>query len=524
MIRDENPLFNRWLALIILLGFALRLFSALNTHILNPDGCNYIHQARALYYGQWNEILSCSYSFLSIYPVLIAGLYKIIGDWVTAALVINLFFGTFTIIPLYLLIREFFDSRISALITFIYGVNPTLVWMSVAAVRGPVYWFFLLLGICFFVKAVNHGKSLALFLSGFCFVVASWSRIEACLPIVASCIYIVFFHRNNRFRFLAAFLLPVFITGLISIGGLMVLDKSIMDIFRTEAVFSRFWSLFRNYQGLHSTLSQLEWHSPAGLFPLFLDKAKNMIWLVALGSVINTAVELFFFYPLVFLFMGLRGISERIQADRRVILFLFLAPASFILVYLVILQSWFLEKRYLIGFFFSSFIFIGFGLERIIDILKSRFKLHKSMINMIALVFVIGFCLPENLLPRERDKLLFKKMGEMIAEREDHSQVIRLFSSCDSPHLRWILFYANLSFPGAPCPRLDFDVYRIFGNDFGQFIDNMDRENIKYFLWTERCHVIAGPKLTDIESSRRFVEMKRGIHPDTGEIILFRME
>jgi len=524
MIREENPLFNRWLALIILVGFALRLFSALNTHILNPDGCNYIHQARALYYGQWDEILSCSYAFLSIYPVLIAGVYKIVGDWVTAARCINLFFGTLTIIPLYLLTREFFDSRISTLITLIYGVNPTLVVTSVGAGRGPAYWFFLLLGVYFFVKAVNHGKSLALFLSSFCLVVASWSRIEACLAIVASGIYIVFFHRNNRLRSLVAFLLPVFIVGIISIGGLMILDKSIMDIFRTKAVLSRFWSLFSNYQDLHSALSQLEWNSPAGLYPSFLEKAKNMIWLVALGSVINTAIELFFFYPVIFFFIGLRGISERIQTDRRVILFVFLAPASFILVYLVTLESWFLDKRYLVGFFFSSFVFIGFGLERILDILKSRFKLHSSMITIVAFVFVIGFCLPKNLLSSDRDKLLFKQMGEMIAEREDHSHVIRVFSTCDSPHLRWILFYANLSFRGAPCPRLDFDADRILGNNFEQFLDNMDRERIKYFLWTERCHVIAGPKLTDIEKSPRFTEMRRGIHPDTGKIVLFHME
>ena len=56
-------------------------------------------------------------------------------------------FGTAALIPLYLLLRRFFDTQISALCALVFGMLPVFVGSSVDMVREPVCWFFLILGL-----------------------------------------------------------------------------------------------------------------------------------------------------------------------------------------------------------------------------------------------------------------------------------------------------------------------------------------------------------------------------------------
>jgi 4-amino-4-deoxy-L-arabinose transferase-like glycosyltransferase len=120
---DRYPPF-RIAILIILFGFEIRLFSFSYTYIINPDGVLYIHQARAIYYGLNDSILTCSMGFLSNYSILIVLAYKIFGDWVVAAKSVSLFFGTITLVPVYFLLGRFFRREITLAATLIFALIP----------------------------------------------------------------------------------------------------------------------------------------------------------------------------------------------------------------------------------------------------------------------------------------------------------------------------------------------------------------------------------------------------------------
>jgi hypothetical protein len=92
--------------LIIGLGFVIRLFCFQYTAVINPDGAIYIHQARAIYYGLYDSLTTCGMSYVSIYPIFIAGAYAILADWVIAAKSVSLIFGTMTLVPLYFLLKR----------------------------------------------------------------------------------------------------------------------------------------------------------------------------------------------------------------------------------------------------------------------------------------------------------------------------------------------------------------------------------------------------------------------------------
>ena len=58
-----------------------------------------------------------------------------------------------------ILLKRFFDDRISTLGTLIFALIPFFVSRSVDVVRGPVYWFFLVLGLYFLVVHIDKGKN-----------------------------------------------------------------------------------------------------------------------------------------------------------------------------------------------------------------------------------------------------------------------------------------------------------------------------------------------------------------------------
>ena len=101
----ENRSVLLQISLVFLLGLALRVFTFQNTHIINSDGVLYIHQARALYYGNLDALVSCYMSYISVLPFFIAGAYTVVHDWLIAGKIVSLFFGFFTLFPIFFLLK-----------------------------------------------------------------------------------------------------------------------------------------------------------------------------------------------------------------------------------------------------------------------------------------------------------------------------------------------------------------------------------------------------------------------------------
>ena len=146
------------LALIFLFAFSIRAFACQYTYVINPDGVFYIHQARAIYYGLWGDLTNCQISFVSNYPFFIAGTYALLRDWIAAAKAVSLIFGATTLIPLYLLLRRFLARDISRLSILAFALIPVFVSQSADIVRDPVSWFFITLGLYFFVKSNDNQR------------------------------------------------------------------------------------------------------------------------------------------------------------------------------------------------------------------------------------------------------------------------------------------------------------------------------------------------------------------------------
>ena len=139
--------------------------------------------------------------------------------------------------------------------------------------------------------------------------------------------------------------------------------------------------------------------------------------------------------------------------------------------------------------------------------------------SMVCFLIVIS-ALPKNLQKRGADKIVFRQIAEVIANREQSSRVIEISSSRHTH--RWISFYTNLGYKGAPCPEPHHkQIWGEYANDYGKLLRHLKESGVKYFLWEEKHWLIPTFQVNESPYGRNFKELGRWYHHDTGQMILF---
>ena len=506
---------------MFLLAFVVRLFAANYTYIINQDGVLYIYQARAIFYGEWENLKTCILPYISNYPIFIAGVFAIFRDWIVAARSVSIFFGTITLIPLYLLLKRFFDDKINLLVILMYALAPVLVGRSADVVRGPIYWFFITCGLYFFIDQMVKKNYLFLFLSNLFFLMATWARIEGLLFIVVSCFFLLVAEKNEKIKKFSFFILPLILILIISFSGAMVAGFSVSDFYQGYRIILSLTEPIMHYIRHQEIVTVIADTSGDGFARFFLRDAANLMWFLGLGVLMFTVLETFF-YPFVLAFaIGLGGIWNKIKTDRRVLYLCMLVVAGFLLLYVNLLQLWMIYNRLMLMVLIPSCVFAGFGLEKIIRFFYSKWRLTEGMACSILCLLILLSAFSIDLRTREADKSVFKEIGENIAIREGNDTITIVSTSM--PLLRWIPFYANLKFRGGPCPQTAEDSWEFLPNEYGPFIEELKKKQIKYFLWDEKRWPVEKFDVHTPEHRKGLREIGRWHHRDTGQMVLFEV-
>lgn len=512
-----------WFSCVFIIALVLRCVAWSHTSVIIPDGVLYIFQAKAIFYDQWSAITDCGgFKLVSVYPFLIAAVYNFFPDWVIVGTAINFVFGVATLIPLYLLLRQFFDYRISAVAALIIAVCPLFVGVSVSILRDPIYWFFSTLGLYLFTASINKDdKRLFLFLSSLCFLMATWTRIEAIVLFVISFIYLIW--KERSLSKIIIFTSPVVaaIALALVIGNLI--NMSIYELQRVNDVVKGALNSLSNYVALRNKLKELEQGIDGQAYKMlkfFLKEARMNIWLVALGVLLNRILETFLYVLIVPSIIGLSKL-KKIKEDPRFSYFLLLIASAFFVMYLsIIFHNWELEYRYVVIFALPSIVFAGVGLETIVEWFNTRYNIKETILILILACMIILFPLPKNLCSGESDKMVFREIGEFIAKNEGRNSQ-EIIVSASQHTQRWISFYANLNYKGAVCPEASEQTcWEIFAKQ-DSLLEQFNQRGIKYFLCTEKNW---SAKNIDITKYLKYIkELGRWEHPDTGKMILYKV-
>ncbi|ESP62798.1 hypothetical protein SMITH_313 [Smithella sp. ME-1] len=512
------------LFILVISAFAIRVLAFHNTLMMNNDGPVYLFQAKALYNGFWQTINTCTIDYLTLYTILTAAVYPITGDLVNAAMIVNLIFGTLMIIPLYLFLRRFLDEKTSFLTTFIFAMLPLLVIQSVNIIRDPSCWFFSILGLYLLVYDDDRETPLFLIFSSLSFIIATATRIENIVFIICGCVYIFMVFKNRKAKAVLLFLSPIILAILSFIAVQLIRHPDNFYWYRFHEIPLYIIRLFDSYHDLEKNLTPIVLNPPSGIPVEFMRYSRTLIWFTALGVILQSAMEAFF-YPFFFLLLlGMTGLRDRMRNDRRLLSFMMTTVICLVVLYIYCLNTWSMENRRLIMVIIPSAIFLGFGAETLIKWLYKRFGFSefKSLVFLCLLVFV--FTLPKNLRIQEQDKLVYKEIGETIACFDGRAGEIELITLGNSG--RWIEYYANLHVLKVRCP----DKYRswrknksISGLNYKDFISNMRMLKIHYIIWEENHWPKDSFAFLKSIQPEDLKQLKEWRHHDTGRIILYQV-
>jgi len=515
--------------LIVALGVAVRLFASLYTDIVNPDGIFYIHQAKAIFFGEWDGLTNCQLSFVSIYPFLISGAYLLLQDWIMAAQFVSLLFGSATLIPLYLLCRRFLDRDSSIVTLLLFSLLPVFVSSSAAVIRDPVCWFFLALGLYLFASSFEHKGRMWLPFSCLCFMVASWARIESALFLMVSLGYLLVVPQSGRIAKALSFALPMLGAMTFLLSAATCLDQPLHHVLRLNDILDKASGPFVSYQTLRGGLSELMREPLDGVMPHFLHRSRQLVWLVALGTAVKYMIRAYFYLFFVLFILGLGAMGRRSREDRGLLYLSVVALSVFVVFYLHVIQTWMMFDRFWGIFMIPAVVVVGFGLQKAVSLLTTRCQWKKPVAFTLLALLIMVFTLPKDLKSDEADKGVYRDIGELIARWEGIEKEIRIAKSPQTPE--WTPFCANLNQKGAPCPKIGSEP----GTGPGRFEERMFRDydsligylkdvRADYFLWEERAWPKDAVPLLDEEETEDLLEVGSWHQSDVGRIVLFRVQ
>jgi hypothetical protein len=400
---------------------------------------------------------------------------------------------------------------------------PLFVIQSVNVIRDPSYWFFCTLGLYFLVYNDKSKTPYALVVSSLSFIVATVTRVEGLILIIGGCFYAVTIFKGRRFKATCLFLSPVLLLAAFFI---------LIQVFRNPGDF--YWYRFSDipviltralekYHQLEQQLTALIGTLPSGTLKEFLQHSRELIWFTAIGVIIQSALEAYFYFFFVLLLLGFIGLKDKIRNDTRILTLIVITVISLFVLYLYCLNIWSMENRRLATVIIVSSVIIGFGVEKTIQWFRHYSRLSGFSAVALLCVLVLIITVPKNIKKQEANKLVYKEIGETIAEIDGRQRNVDLIVLGG---MRWIHFYANLHVKEPPCP----DEYRylrrdktIFSDNYNDFIRGIKSRNVRYIVWIE--NLWPKNRFPFLESLRDedLKKLKEWRHPESNRIILYQV-
>lgn len=528
MARHTGQFVRKPILWVLLFGFLIRLYAGLTTGIINPDGVLYIRQAKAIYYQDWSNITTCSVSYVSSLPVLIALTYDLFQDWIAAGRAICLAFGFASLVPLYFILRRFFNELSSATATLVYALVPILTSRSAGVVRDPVCWFFTLFGIMAFLFYMDGAKTsdpknqnrndALLVLTGLSFLLATWARIETLLLFMLTFLFLAFPRKKFSVKSLVLLISPWLVIAAISVPLFLLFDLPAADYLRLNEFKSKLTEPMDHYLELREDLEELSSNQGNTLLGRFIGKARNTVWLIALGTLLNSTLEAFFYPYFLICVIGMYVAWKHHRQEPRIQYLFLLTVSSLPLLYIHTIHIWILDYRFMVIVLLPACVFTGYGVEKISQTLGPKLKLGPRRAMAVTAMAILLIGIPKNSDFQQTDKFIFKQIGLKIASIERFQQPITIAADQTTTR-KLVTFYANLNYPGATCSEF----YDRIPASYPDFLNLLKERQIKYFLWIEKAWPADRFNFFRMPNQDHFKELGRWYHRDTQQVILWQV-
>jgi hypothetical protein len=318
---------------------------------------------------------------------------------------------------------------------------------------------------------------------------------------------------------LSVFSTPIILILVAGAIGFMLVDPLAAHHLRLDKVTNELTQFVPVYHSLRDHLKELIAQSD-GWMAEFFHHVRTLVWFMPLSIIFNSIWESFFYpYALVYA-IGFIGLRQRLKEDRRIGYFLWLSVLSIVVLYVHLLQTWLIHHRFMVILILPSCVIVGFGIDNILRYLQHRFKWNADKTVKAMIVLIVLFALPKTLAPRERDKAIFEKAGQIIAQQKADDQTARIMAACSTVH-RWVYFYAHKDYPGTSCAT---GLCDNIPSGYGSLVAKLRATGTQYVLYEEKkwpkdtIDLMHSPFQTDFDIVGRWR------HRDTGEVLLLKLK
>jgi len=240
LLFDKNKKIQRILFLLVIIGFILRLIAAINLDAFADD---------MIYASQSAGILDSGYlsthSNPPLYFYFTDIFYSILGYSPLVSRIAPLIFGTFLIILVFLLMKEFFDERLALASAFFVTFSNFLIRMTFSE-QTLVLLFFCFSGIYFSLTYLKKKTFAPLIFAAISFGLGLLTKYNAPFFIFAFIIYIFLFFKKETYKeipkkqiftfiaLLALFALPIILFNIFIYNQNQIVDVYVSRVIPVE--------------------------------------------------------------------------------------------------------------------------------------------------------------------------------------------------------------------------------------------------------------------------------------------------
>ncbi|MFQ5863127.1 MAG: ArnT family glycosyltransferase, partial [Candidatus Brocadiales bacterium] len=523
---------KRHLFFLVLFALSIRLYVFLVTPVIGTDGYNWFHAARCFAEGDFEAGLR--HPIHPVYPLLFAGLTKLIGDYESAGKAVALIFGTLSILPLYFLVRSIFSHKVGIFASFLLAINPTHVRLSADIMSDPTYIFFFLTAIWLGWEIVNKRRALLVPLLALSISLAYLTRAEGvglAVCIVPWLIWAWFTLKEKRLELRRTLTVALFV-GLVMTPSLLYVysvykELGVLQISRHGAALEltghKKPSLPEITMRVDEDTGRLREPVSSRLARWKQGREYHKIVLFVCHKFIRDYFEPLFAFFLVGFFklarpdkIGLRAlmgiIKPRFASQVRNGELYLLTP---LLLYFPIAcffayQTYLLSGRYILSIVVLGFVWGGVGIERVSQYFaqfKSYFQrdtLGFERSQLLLLLILLAVVLPKDLKIKRKGEVGKKEAGHWIkAHSPTKNPTIMGLGRVD---LEKVAFYAQGEFR---C---------LSSRDYNMFQSFVNETELNYLVFYKEELMAHGPGLFNrVEEADDFTLLKEWVDKNNGK-------
>lgn len=403
----------------VLLTLAVRLYLFENYYTINNDGVLYIEAARHFWEGAWREGLA---SFEPpLFPLMIATVYPLIGDWELAGQFWPLVLGVMSLVPLFALLRRVYGSRVAHIGLFFYALSPYLARVSVHVRSEIPYIFLLLMALFFLQRSLDKQRLLPLFFAGLISALAYLIRPEGMGIVLVAALFVLYRARTGRGPSRAGLQVAVLSLGFVifSLSYPLYLhwDTGTWMISRkTTAVLSLGLAEYDSSVNIGRADDSVE----PGAAALIARRPFVYAWKVAFDVPRSAGVylEALHYSYIPFLFVGWFYFFRGRFWEKQDFLFFF-CVVFYLLAFAAILPN----RRFTVPLVPLSLGWVAVGYECVVGYLRSRWESRAPFCTGIVIVLFLAATLPKTLQSIGQEKLFLREAGLYLREKPGNLKI-----------------------------------------------------------------------------------------------------